>query len=90
MVEFQQSLQGTRTWFMPRMHLRKDEDRHENIQLHIKRRVFSSTYYFHCSYDSMYRFHHGNDCVAWFTEELKNLTHSVESILSANVPTRDD
>ena len=42
----------------------------------------------------VYWFHRGNDCVAWFTEELSNLAHSVESILSANVPmadfTRDD
>jgi len=53
-------------------------------------------YYVHCSYNNslcMYQFRRGNDCVAWFAEELKNLAHSVESILSANVPmdfTRDD
>ncbi|KYN44942.1 hypothetical protein ALC56_00594 [Trachymyrmex septentrionalis] len=31
----------------------------------------------------------GNDCVTWFTEELKNLAHNVETILSANVPMAD-
>jgi len=59
-------------------------------------RVFSLTYYVHCSYDTslcMYRFRRDKDCVAWFAEELRVLAHNVHSILSANVPmeiTRDD
>jgi len=35
----------------------------------------------------------GKDCVVWFVEELRVLTHNIKSILSANVPmefTRDD
>jgi len=60
-------------------------------------RVFSTAYYVHCSYDnslSFYRFCRDKDCVAWFAEELRVLTHNVQSILSTNVPmadfTRDD
>jgi len=33
----------------------------------------------------MYRFHRDKDCIGWFTEELRVLTHNVKSILSANV-----
>jgi len=49
--------------------------------------VFSVEYYVHCSYDdsSMYRFRRDNDCVVWFTEQLRDLAHSVNCILSANV-----
>ncbi|KYN21190.1 hypothetical protein ALC57_06439 [Trachymyrmex cornetzi] len=54
-------------------------------------------YYVQCSYDSSlsgYRFRRDKDCIAWFTEELKNLAHSVQTTISANVPmadfTRDD
>jgi len=60
-------------------------------------RVFSVGYYVHCSYDdslSMYRFRRDKDCVAWFTEQLRNLAHNVNCILSDNIPmvdfTRDD
>ncbi|XP_070526950.1 uncharacterized protein [Cardiocondyla obscurior] len=55
-------------------------------------RVFSIGYYVCCSYDdtlSMYRFRRGNNCVSWFIEELKNLAHSVKTILSSNVPMVD-
>jgi len=42
----------------------------------------------------IYRFRRDNDCIAWFAEELKNLAHNVNTILSANVSmadfTRDD
>jgi len=41
----------------------------------------------------MYQFHRDKDCVAWFTEELRDLAHNVKSILSTNVLmefTRDD
>jgi len=37
-----------------------------------------SSYYIHCFYDESlcyYRFHRDEDCVAWFVEELRNLTH---------------
>ncbi|XP_018393244.1 PREDICTED: uncharacterized protein LOC108772246 [Cyphomyrmex costatus] len=58
--------------------------------------VFSIAYYIHCSYDdslSGYRFRRDNNCISWFADELKNLAHSVQSIISTNVPmdfTRDD
>ncbi|XP_018393385.1 PREDICTED: uncharacterized protein LOC108772363 [Cyphomyrmex costatus] len=59
--------------------------------------VFSIGYYVHCSYDnslSGYRFHRDKDWVSWFADELKNLAHSIQSIISANIPmsdfTRDD
>ncbi|KYN23130.1 hypothetical protein ALC57_04454, partial [Trachymyrmex cornetzi] len=59
--------------------------------------VFSVGYYVQCSYDSSlsgYRFRRDKDCIAWFTEELKNWAHSVHTTISANVPmadfTRDD
>jgi len=50
-------------------------------------RVFSLAYYVCYSYDSLckYRFRRDNDCVVWFIEELKNLMHNVEFILSTNV-----
>jgi len=51
----------------------------------------------HCSYDnslSKYCFHHDNNCITWFVEELQNLAHKINTILSTNVPmadfTRDD
>jgi len=34
----------------------------------------------------MYRFRRDNDCVVWFTEQLRDLAYSVNYILSANVP----
>ncbi|KAG5344388.1 NAAT1 protein, partial [Acromyrmex heyeri] len=59
--------------------------------------VFSIGSYVHCSYDSSlsgYRFRRDKYCIAWFAEELRNLAHSVQAIISANVPiadfTRDD
>ena len=46
---------------------------------------------FHCR---AIGFHRDKDCIAWFAEELINLAHSVQSIISANVLmadfTRDD
>ncbi|KYN03865.1 hypothetical protein ALC62_05270, partial [Cyphomyrmex costatus] len=58
--------------------------------------VFSIGYYVYCSYDSSlsgYRFHRDNNCISWFADELKNLAHIVQSVISTNVPmdfTRDD
>jgi len=58
--------------------------------------VFSIAYYIHCIqwFIIFYLFRRDKDCVAWFAEELRVLTHSVQSILSTNVPmadfTRDD
>ncbi|KYN14562.1 hypothetical protein ALC57_13224 [Trachymyrmex cornetzi] len=59
--------------------------------------VFSIGYYVHCSYDSSlsdYRFRPDKDCIAWLAEELRQLAHTVQSTISANVPmadfTRDD
>ncbi|KYN20689.1 hypothetical protein ALC57_06948 [Trachymyrmex cornetzi] len=59
--------------------------------------VFRIGYYVQCSYDSSlsgFRFRRDKDCIAWFAEELKQLAHSVQSVISANVPmadfTRDD
>jgi len=55
-------------------------------------RVFSIGYYVYCSYDdslSMYRFRCNNDCIVWFTKQLRNLAHRVNCILAANVPMVD-
>ncbi|KYN08250.1 hypothetical protein ALC62_00761 [Cyphomyrmex costatus] len=58
--------------------------------------VFSIGYYVYCSYDdslSGYRFRRDNNCISWFADELKNLAHSVQSVISTNVPmdfTQDD
>ncbi|KYN08011.1 hypothetical protein ALC62_01000 [Cyphomyrmex costatus] len=58
--------------------------------------VFSIGYYVYCSYDSSpsgYRFHRDNNCISWFADELKNLAHSVQSVISTNVAmdfTQDD
>ncbi|XP_018404835.1 PREDICTED: uncharacterized protein LOC108781382 [Cyphomyrmex costatus] len=58
--------------------------------------VFSIGYYVHCSYDdslSGYRFRRDNNCISWFADEVKNLAHSVQSVISTNVPmdfTQDD
>ncbi|KYN00049.1 hypothetical protein ALC62_09194 [Cyphomyrmex costatus] len=49
--------------------------------------VFSIGYYVYCSYDSSlsgYRFHRDNN--SWFADELKNLAHSLQSVISTNVP----
>jgi len=58
-------------------------------------RVLSIAYYIHCS--TIHYLFIGfvvKDCVAWFTEEFRVLTHSVQSILFTNVSmtdfTRDD
>ncbi|KYQ54176.1 hypothetical protein ALC60_13452, partial [Trachymyrmex zeteki] len=74
-----------------------NSDSQSAMHMYQHHNVFSIRYYVHCSYDSSlsgYRFRRDKDCIAWFAEELKNLTHSVQSIISANVPitdfTRDD
>ncbi|KYN15203.1 hypothetical protein ALC57_12578, partial [Trachymyrmex cornetzi] len=49
-------------------------------------------YYVQCSYDSSlsgYRFRRDKDCIAWFAEELRQLAHIVQSVISANVPMAD-
>ncbi|KYN09825.1 hypothetical protein ALC57_18047, partial [Trachymyrmex cornetzi] len=49
-------------------------------------------YYVQCSYDSSlsgYRFRRDKDCIAWFAEELRQLAHSIQTIISANVPMAD-
>ncbi|KYM96845.1 hypothetical protein ALC62_12487 [Cyphomyrmex costatus] len=71
-----------------------DEDPTSSMYQH--HQVFSIAYYIHCSHDdslSSYRFRRDNNCISWFADELKNLAHSVQSIISTNVPmdfTRDD
>jgi len=92
-AKFQESLQeGTspvyrihRSW----MHLGEDWFVEPYISTH---QVFSIGYYIHCSYDdslSMYQFRRNKKCVAWFTEQLRNLAHCVNCILSDNVPMVD-
>jgi len=66
--------------------LETEETSNHKYQYH---RIFSIAYYVHCSYnDSLffYQFRRDKDCVAWFIKELRVLTHSVQSILSTNVP----
>ncbi|XP_011880712.1 PREDICTED: uncharacterized protein LOC105569125 [Vollenhovia emeryi] len=51
--------------------------------------VFSIAYYLRCSYGdslSMYRFRRDKDCITWFADELNNLAHRMQNILSINVP----
>ncbi|KYQ56632.1 hypothetical protein ALC60_04434 [Trachymyrmex zeteki] len=65
-----------------------DNDSQSATHMYQHHNVFSIGYYVHCSYDSSlsgYRFRRDKDCIAWFAEELKNLAHSVQSIISANV-----
>jgi len=55
-------------------------------------RVFNVGYYVHCSYDdslSMYQFRRNNNCIVWFTEQFRDLAHSVNCVLAANVPMVD-
>ncbi|KYN02845.1 hypothetical protein ALC62_06325, partial [Cyphomyrmex costatus] len=64
-----------------------DEDPTSSMYQH--HQVFSIAYYIHCSYDdslSSYRFRRDNNCISWFADELKNLAHSVQSVISTNVP----
>ncbi|XP_072757714.1 uncharacterized protein [Anoplolepis gracilipes] len=59
----------------------------ENFYQH--HQVFSMAYYVHCSYDNSLSAYHSRreaNCVAWFTDELKNLAQRVENILTTNVP----
>ncbi|KYN11062.1 hypothetical protein ALC57_16794 [Trachymyrmex cornetzi] len=70
--------------------LRKTEpDKDVSSYTYQQHEVCSVGYYVRCSYDdalSKYRFRRGNDCVAWFTEELRSLAHRLKDIVSANVP----
>ncbi|KYN08427.1 hypothetical protein ALC62_00594 [Cyphomyrmex costatus] len=64
-----------------------DEDPTSSMYQH--HQVFSIAYYIHCSYDdslSSHRFRRDNNCISWFADELKNLAHSVQSVISTNVP----
>jgi len=59
----------------------------EESHMYQHHRVFSIGYV-HCSFDDslfFYRFHHDKDCVAWFTEQLRDLAHNVKTIITANV-----
>ncbi|KYM95694.1 hypothetical protein ALC62_13660 [Cyphomyrmex costatus] len=67
-----------------------DEDPTSSMYQH--HQVFSIAYYIHCSYDdslSSYRFRRDNNCISWFADELKNLAHSVQSVISTNVRLMD-
>ncbi|KAL6418569.1 hypothetical protein ACFW04_012006 [Cataglyphis niger] len=63
--------------------LEKTEEE-RNYQHH---QVFSIAYYIHCAYDDSLSAYHSRrtDCIAWFVEDLKNLAHRVEIILTMNV-----
>ncbi|KYN22653.1 hypothetical protein ALC57_04943 [Trachymyrmex cornetzi] len=76
---------------------RIDSDSQSATHTYHHHNVFSVGYYEHCSYDSSlsgYRFCRDKDCIPWFVKELRQLAHSVQSVISANVPmvdfTRDD
>jgi len=71
--------------------LEKTETEENHMYQH--HRIFNIEYYVHCSYDDslligcyVLCFYRDKDCVVWFTEQLRNLAHSVKPILSANVP----
>jgi len=70
--------------------LAKIEEEQQNLYQH--HRVLSIAYYVHCSYEeslSAYHSRRSTDCIAWFVEDLKNLTIRVKNILSTNVPMVD-
>ena len=46
-------------------------------------------YYVRCAYDdtlSSYHFHRDENCIAWFAQQLNDLSYRVKNIISANVP----
>jgi len=84
---------STPTWSA---HWKRWRETRINLCTYQQHKVFNIGYA-HCSYDnslSKYCFRRGNDCIAWFIEEFRNLTHKVNTVLSTNVPmpdfTRDD
>ncbi|KYN22119.1 hypothetical protein ALC57_05493 [Trachymyrmex cornetzi] len=71
---------------------RIDSDSQSATHTYQHHNVFSIGYYVQCSYDSSlsgYRFRRDKDCIAWFAEELRQLAHSAQSVISANVPMAD-
>ncbi|XP_020296714.1 uncharacterized protein LOC109861465 [Pseudomyrmex gracilis] len=51
-------------------------------------KTFSIGFYVRCSYNDsflVYRYRRGEDCIAWFVEELKEFANRIKIILSTNV-----
>lgn len=61
----------------------------ESTTAYQQHEVFSVGYYFKCNYDdrkSFYQSHRGPNCVNWFVQQLSDIAHDVELILSEEVP----
>ncbi|XP_067208535.1 uncharacterized protein [Linepithema humile] len=72
--------------------LEKKEDQDGTTYAYQHHRAFSVGYYVSCAYDnslSSYKSYRGEDCTAWFVNELHDLTHRVKVIRTTVVPMAD-
>ncbi|XP_067205407.1 uncharacterized protein [Linepithema humile] len=72
--------------------LEKKEDQDGTTYAYQHHRAFSVGYYVSCAYDnslSSYKSYRGEDCTAWFVNELHDLTHRVKAIRTTVVPMAD-
>ncbi|XP_067211792.1 uncharacterized protein [Linepithema humile] len=72
--------------------LEKKEDQDGTTYAYQHHRAFSVGYYVSCAYDnslSSYKSCRGEDCTAWFVNELHDLTHRVKAIRTTVVPMAD-
>ncbi|XP_067208470.1 uncharacterized protein, partial [Linepithema humile] len=72
--------------------LEKKVDQDGTTYAYQHHRAFSVGYYVSCTYDnslSSFKSYRGEDCVAWFVNELHDLTHRVKAILTTVVPMAD-
>ena len=70
--------------------LEKKERQNRTTYQHHK--AFSVGYYVSCAYDnslSSFKSYRGEDCIAWFVNELHDLAHRVKAILTTVVPMAD-
>jgi len=69
-----------------------DERRTANTAIVQHHKVHSVGYYTRCSFDdgaSAYRFYRGENCVAWFVREFRELAHRAKAALDAVIPMAD-
>ncbi|XP_067211748.1 uncharacterized protein [Linepithema humile] len=72
--------------------LEKKEDQDGTTYAYQHHRAFSVGYYVSCAYDnslSSFKSYRGEDCTAWFVNELHDLTHRVKAIRTTVVPMAD-
>ncbi|KAL6421226.1 hypothetical protein ACFW04_013650 [Cataglyphis niger] len=68
---------------------RKEKRRTPNTFIVQRHKAYSIGYYARCAFDdarSMYRSHHGENCVLWFVLELRDLALRTRDILNAIAP----